>query len=683
MALLTAVLLAAVLANESAEIRFADAESGFGVRGICKTGAFAFVAGASEGPDFWELVFSAGPSTNDSVTVDNRTAAHRVVSCEGHERVFRWERIDLPGEPAAVDVEARVVLDQKSGKSRWGIKVENRSTRYGLKYVRYPYLCAIAEPGKADLLMPSKNAGARICRAYDSERNARPTFYSPGYYPMMFAYMTGGKGLYVSAEDGECRAKRLVFGKRNSAYFETETENSGFSGKASSGPRYEVTVTPFSGDWWQAARLYREWALQCEWSKKGTIAARKDFPRSLSDAHVWLLDGGEAKSVTGRVTKVLADHPNLKLAMEWIYWNHMPWDTDYPEFFPSRAGVPEGMSALKDRGVFVMPYTNGRLWQTDLAGFRYAQKDATKDADGNFWLDHYAGGAFAVMCPCAKDWQEVLRNNSRRVVQELHAGGVYLDQIAASASRPCFAAGHGHPLGGGNHWWKGYRQVLSKIHEDYSAVGAAITSEGTGDSWLDVIDGYLIATEATGGDVPFFPFVYSGRAVYFGSRLPQTESRDAQFFVHARALLGGIVPGWVHLTQCRTDEGRTKLEDLFRLGEARQAAADYFAYGTLEDELRISDVQEKIVFTWGKKARAESAPLIGSVWKNADGKRRAIAVVNVTGDRRTVKFRLPEGFGRMSARRLPFNEGTEFSLAHGVGRLSVAPREVALIEEVL
>jgi hypothetical protein len=42
----------------------------------------------------------------------------------------------------------------------------------------------------------------------------------------------------------------------------------------------------------------------------------------------------------------------------------IPFDNDYPHYFPPKDGFREGVAELKTAGVYPMPYINGRLWDT-------------------------------------------------------------------------------------------------------------------------------------------------------------------------------------------------------------------------------------------------------------------------------------------------------------------------------
>jgi hypothetical protein len=70
---------------------------------------------------------------------------------------------------------------------------------------------------------------------------------------------------------------------------------------------------------------------------------------------------------------------------------------DFPHYFPPKPGFKEGVSELEQHGVFVMPYINGRLWDTRDRGtedFEFSSKAlpaATKDHHGEPFVETYFG----------------------------------------------------------------------------------------------------------------------------------------------------------------------------------------------------------------------------------------------------------------------------------------------------
>ena len=77
------------------------------------------------------------------------------------------------------------------------------------------------------------------------------------------------------------------------------------------------------------------------------------------------------------------------------------------------------------------------------------------------------------MCPVTEIWKSKVAENTLRLLDELNVDGVYLDQVSCSLPQPCHDASHGHRLGGGDFWTRGYRELMKPIREDAVKRGAA------------------------------------------------------------------------------------------------------------------------------------------------------------------------------------------------------------------
>lgn len=643
-----------VLENDALAIGFSQRGSGFAVTSIvAKVGGGArFVHTEQKLPDFWEIVLvkDGGADPRAAVRLQNHTPSReRLMEPVEDGLAFVWKGLSIPGgERECVDVRAEVRL--RGDRSEWRISVDCRSAVWALYETHYPCLRGVVESGEADVLMPFKNLGARVHRAYDAEKGPVGTFGYPGWYPTVAAYMKNGVGLYVAAHDDEARNRSLVFGRGATLAFHTPVENAGVPGKAAEGPRYAVTIAAFEGDWWRAAHLYRDWALKCRWCAKGKIAFREDFPKAAADTDLWILGNGEPKAVSNSMVRARAALPGLDLAFHWYGWNVQPFDTHYPEFL-ARPGMKETSEWMSSIGIRAMPYLNGRIYDQTLASAPYALGDACMKPGGGAQIERYNNRDFAVMCPYAAQWQRTLLYAATNTVFGNSTGALYYDQITCSRPQPCFSPTHGHPLGGGNWWAEGYREALRPIHAALSAKGVVLTSEGTAENWIDGVDALLNWTTPEKGDVPFYPAVYSGFTVYFGTPVQGYDTPETLFMLQARAVLWGVAPGWVgHWT---FNKGREKYAEYLRqVAEARHSAREFLAYGTLEGEARLVDPLPPIRCEWRRwnkgtrkfEVSGDDFPAVmGTLWKNADGTRSALAAANFTSGPVTAHLALPNG----------------------------------------
>ena len=296
------------------------------------------------------------------------------------------------------------------------------------------------------------------------------------------------------------------------------------------------------GDWYDAAQIYREFversAQYCpEYGEHG----RKGVPEWLLETDCWfntrVLDDGDFAEDVIAQAKVLGVNPAIHL----YYWHQIPFDNDYPHYFPMRENVLPGLKKLHEAGIKVMPYINGRLWDTrdrgteDYEFSSVAKPWTTKDMKGEPITEQYSSKesdgskvTLAVMCPSATLWQDRVASIVERLF-ETGFDGVYIDQIAAAEAKPCTDKRHKHPAGGGEWWCRAYNTMLERIAANKPA-DRALTTECTADPFMPHLDAYLTWIWIKNDQVPAFPAVYSDKVIMFGTDFRGLGNMDYGLF---------------------------------------------------------------------------------------------------------------------------------------------------------
>lgn len=658
---------AITLENDRMKLVFREAQ-GMGLTQIVNKldGREVSFGADTERIDFWQLHFvrpgkftKAG--TPETFSVANRSPA-KSTRVERDERgaTFVWEGISLSGDEAVLDVRARVELPPGDHESIWTISVDNRSTHFPLSVVWYPMLRQVGKPGGADVLVPHSNLGARLMkrRGYkqgkEADRVKRCGYM--GYEPMVAAFLQEGAGVSVVAQDPKGYIKTISIDGRNSVWFETPVENAGVVGKAAGSTKYPVAVDAFRGDWWQVAKQYRRWALRQVWASKGPIRSRSDYPKAMAETPLWLnVRAGTDVVVSNMLAAARRHFPDFATGLHWHGWNKWGHDTHYPEMFPTVTNVEETIGFTHSIGQHTMIYTNGRLWDAEIPSYELARPWMVRRADGLDCTERYANKRLqGVMCPATGFWQDTLVGLAVSITgPRLGSKGLFMDQIGAADPALCYNPLHGHTLGGGTYWFDGYRALLKRAHAVTFANGGYLTTEGTAETWMDLVDGYLCVTRWTPEDVPFYPAVYSGYTTYFGSPQGDDDTPEAFWALQARQVLAGVVPGWFN--PCMVLSERTagislKREMIGRLCRLRQENLDFFAYGELLDELRTVEPPKTVhVFWHGRWSNARRSDefdmpaVIGAKWRSFAGDRTALFVANLSTEEQTVTL-ANEGF---------------------------------------
>ncbi len=647
------------LRNDALRIVLADAKQGFDCLGIEAFGdkrSVRFVFPREDGPGLWRLDLrtpqgarlprSGAAADKEIVELTNRSGGRRTVRRQrlaggGEELTLTWAGIDLPGEPGAVDVTVRVGLAPGTGPSTWRIQTKVRSRRFGLWEVHFPTFSSVNRPGAGDALLPGGNWGMRLVR--NNRGGGSPTYPSAACPMQFMAFMRNGLGLYLAAHDGEARPKRLVVTSHQDAEFATRAENMGVPG-ASTGAPFPVVVAGYQGDWWQAARIYRTWALKQTWTRKGPIVRRSDVAPRFKDLGLWFLLGGRPDQVRPVLLDAQKRLP-FPIGVHWYNWHKIPFDNSYPEYFPTKPGFANAVHDLTGRGQVIMPYINGRLWDRDIPSFEQSGRaGACKDPTGEPYTEVYGSGRrLAPMCPTTKIWQDKMHEIVRRLFTESGVNAVYLDQIGAAAPRACFDPRHGHPLGGGAWWTAGYRRLLDRVRAEAVAAGGALTTENDAEPYMDNIDGFLIWNPRYETDVPAMTAVYSGYTTYFSTPEAANDDLDAFVAAQGRDILWGCQPGW-NGNWMLDDNHRQALAFLVRMVRYRLAAKDFFVYGQLEDEVRPLKPLPSVTVTWHRRtAHTATLPaVLGTVWTSPDG-RLGVFLLNIDSRPHEIPWRLDPG----------------------------------------
>lgn len=650
-----------ILKNKALKITFADKSSGFDCISIENTlaGNTRFIVPSEEEmswPGLWTMIFSS-PSVDkgarELLHINNRACdgaktARLVRNSSGTELVLKWNGVTLRDEPGCLDITATISLAYENAPSTWRIAINNRSKKWGIDSVSYPFLRTICKKGTADVLLPTGAFGGTL--------NHNNTSAFDGFYPywecavQFMAFNQGNAGLYVAAYDGEENAKKLKLTNDQHVTFEVMAADTGIAGSARI-PSFPIVISAYTGDWWQAAKIYRKWAIQQKWMRKGWLAKRSDVPRRFLDIGFWLQGQAvpqewlSAKTIPSDLEKAQQFFAPLKLALHWYDWHEIPFDSEYPEFFPPKKGATEDIKHFEANALSIMPYINVHLWDTGLPNFQTEGRPAAiKSQDGMLNAGPAAtpGRELAVMCPYTRLWQQKITGISKQLIDELNVTGIYLDQLGGTRAKPCFDPTHGHPLGGGNFWTEGYRKMADSVRKVASPHHVYLTSEMFAEQFIDYIDGFLIAhLYRHGNDVPLIQAVYSGFTAYFGCLESSRDSLATFSMLQGTSFIWGLQPGWLKVEFLKQKE---KAELVKELALFRMAARDFLLYGELVDEVRIEPQPDKLAATiYGFFADISAYnslfPAVrGSIWRTYDGKSLGIVVLNTDSKPRNARF---------------------------------------------
>jgi len=475
----------------------------------------------------------------------------------------------------------------------WSAEVGNASDAYSLMWCGYPRL-VYRGTGACDLFVPEHGGSVR-------GEFSRTDAFAAGTYPAGFQYTlpyyalyaADGGGIYCGFHDESGAMKDMQASSdgegRVSLWGKWHAENAGLPRNGAVLPGTAVWQM-LDGDWFDAADIYREFALQCGWMPAASENGKESIPEWMRDIPFWIMDwmpnesdadgpvpvsirpqDGEVREDDWyRLPILLRQRLGTPIGYHVYNWHKIPFNNDFPHFFPVKKAFREGLRELQAEGVRVMPYINALLWDTrdrgceDWRFTKEAHAGAAKFEDGTVitltYGQYEADGKpvqLAPMCPSVPMWRQKLKEIVTTLFGDYGVDGVYLDQIATKLPVRCMDPAHGHPLGGGSWWQKEYRALMKELYAVKPADGV-YTSEGNAEVYANDMDGLLgwswVAAEA---DVPAFQRIYGGRVPVFGRNAngymkPETVHWKYQL---AKAFVNGEQMGWINSDFVR-DENR-------------------------------------------------------------------------------------------------------------------------------
>ena len=586
---------------------------------------------------------------------------------------LRWAQ---PQQDRVSGLEVHATATVGPDRWRWKLEVRNRSRAWSVWRVIFPQV-ALADLGETGAVLFPRGPGEVQTNVWTRGFQYHGN-YPGGWCAMQFmaAYRAGNKptGLYLGRHDpyGSTKdlnvasdpAKRLL-----RLSFEEPAPDMGLPGN-SVALEGETVWQLLRGDWFDAASIYKAWAKSsARWWPPLGEDGRDDTPLWMRQLNAWAMTGGGTNECV-RSVRQFRDFLGVPVGFHWYNWHQIPFDNDYPHYFPAKPGFREGVRELQQAGVFVMPYINGRLWDTLDRGatdFEFTAKAlaaATKQVDGNPYTESYGSKEtngqpvrLAAMCPATPLWQHTVSEIVSRLLKDEATKGVYIDQVAAAAPTLCMDSAHGHPLGGGHWWTEGYWKLLTSIRQERPR-DAMLTTECNGEPFIRWFDGYLTWHWQFDGQVPAFPAVYGGAIQMFGRAYRGGATKDLALRMKAaQQLVFGEQLGWLEPAMLKDQSSG----EFFRqLVVTRARFNRYFYAGEMARPPRLEGDMPRVKadWQWSGEWWVNTDAVLTGAWRIARENRVALFCVNVSAAE--LKPQL-----RFDGRDYGFASGTQLTVTPG------------------
>jgi uncharacterized protein DUF6259 len=657
---------------------------------------FAVPAPEQENRILWELAFRADKGLGATIKVNSRAKPKNVnVEQRGGLYVKTWNGLDIGEDKAALDVVVRVQLSESMRESRWWISVMNRSSKYGLGEVVFPvvhlqppncdtekYFCVLPlrtgrleEAFPEQLSLQEKNTAERAEDAAidESSRNTRViqryNLYPSTGMQMQFnaVYGENGKGLYVAAHDPGGNMKWFNLdsdmANRTILFKVTHFPDNEWYPSQRFVMDYPVVLRFFEGDWYDAARMYRQWAIKQPWCRLGPVSRRKDVPEWIKRGYIVLRNdwnGIDRTLENNRRNSIrMSKEFGFGLSCVWYQWwkgqgPNIPEDTSkeqkksapsWGRLFKVADGVVDVVAKIQQHGSRVLGYYNIRCYdvidESD-EDLKLARPNMARDLDGNIqYYNKAMSSDIQEMCFNSEWWRDRIVTMSKYLVGDLGFDGVYLDSFGRNA-RMCYDTSHGHAHGGAKHFLVGehilgerVRQAIKKLKPQ-----AAIMTEASVEYFIDVADLKLFHYNVIPDAVPLWTAVYHDYQVCYGRTISEadfTADSGKPFYMKTGNLFNmGAQIGrfFVETNECfPLEKGQEQaLAFVKKVVAYKKLGHKYLTLGEMMRPPKILTPLPAVQTSERLRYPAALPAILSSAWRAGDGK-TGIFFTNISGSK--------------------------------------------------
>ncbi len=597
----------------------------------------------------------------------------RIEATESEVRLL-WSGLHPEDAPTA-EVAVTVSIAVTGGRLAWRIEFLRIPPEWTVFQYLFPRFALAADLGDSCALIEPSDWGL-LTRDPLRRLPSAPRRYPGSSAAMQFyGLQRGGDLLYLGCHDPRARAKQFLLDAdvaERSLTFAIRQPTRLHYGRPYR-QEYPFVMKWLTGDWYDAAMLYREWALTAPWTWRGPLHAGRKTPRRYVETPVVLMRLGQescdpafAAAWAIRMQKWFG----VPVAFHWYNWHRSFGSSSidaYPEYFPARPGFREAAAAMREAGVQTMPYLNARLWRTDLDSWHeLGRRAAVRDPYGNIHREVWMKIPTATMNPASRLWRWVIGEAALRCF-DAGCSAVYLDQLAESAVWPSYDPNHPHPPGETASWVQGYGQLCESIRAEARDIDpdAVLAAEGNAEPYMACIDAFLTGNLNAANSIPLYSAVYHDYVMQFGRyvmaedlALPRAVlAKFGQQFIY-----GGQF-GWSRAFLERFLRNRpAQAAGLRKMAKLRAAYPDLLAAGRMLRPLDLSgqvSVMEVEWYQWTKRIPVPLPEVLNSVWQNARGE-IGVLLLNLEDTARTVRIELSaEAYPLAGTRQAELSTGTE------------------------
>lgn len=598
------------------------------------------------------------------------------ITSGGKTLTLAWNGLGTPTE--VLNVAMVFKLSNNSSIADVTFEVDNGFTNYYFQSIDF-HLHIPKASGQNDYAITPWRGGHEVKNP--AQNMVFPQFGTTFRLPFqgsmqLFPYYTeNGNGIYFASEDEEGNLKRIeMTGNGNELHYRYNQEVPGiFTPGVDYDSPYPMRLGVFKGKWFEAAQIYRQWAIQQEWAERGKVEFRTDIPAWIKDTQLITTSNGDVPKTSNEWVQAftqLKDYYDLNYLAVW--WQG--WFTDATYMTP-QPGINTTTNALKNVNIFSFPYIHSTARvATDGPSSGY-QNARVIQLNGNpIQLGSDYQGAY-ILNP-----SEPYTRNSFRGTAQVAANngsiGIYWDVPEEFTD---YSTNRNHPPGGGDYFTQGNRLLLQGMRDEMKQIDSragVLFPEAAQEDYIDVMDfmmtdfiSYPITTQNQFASkfIPLFQAVYHDYILTYLSAdrlysigVSHPDDYDA---IHAIGFTAGnilasredcFIAGASGGPICQAlGTGQLTInmpimqnhvQFMKRMIQARQYARKFLAYGKMMQPLTFSSNTN--IYTFGDSVvpgevdkQLEIADVLGSVWKSNNDE-IGIVLTNHTAQTKSITYTL-------------------------------------------
>lgn len=611
--------------------------------------------------------------------------------------------------------------------SRWRLRVRNGA---GLRLVDVQFPFVVVPAGEEGaVLQPAAfghlTAGAALAHLPADEprrwqlipENGSSPHYPGRFFAQFLAWYNHRGGVYLACEDTEANVKMLGAVRREPGLRLGLAHVGDWPTQGERELEYDVVLRSFTGDWYSAADLYREWTLRQAWAVP--LTQRTDVPAWLLDSppHITIrlqgyLDAGPAPAIEEflpyekciPLLQGIADATDSPLVAVFMSWERGgPWV--YPDCFPPVGGdesLARFTALARERGWHVGSFCNGTRWvvrhlYNDYDGWDYlraqsGEQGICRQHNGELWAEAWDQSWRPSFPTCMG--QQQTKDLAVGFVRRLVGWGMesiqFFDQNCNAATFPCFATDHGHPPIPGKWMAAAMREMIRDFRQVAQDAGQEAVIQSTEAPCNEVCrqlfqQSDLRVSPPSCGMADFIPvyhYIFHECAILHGmmSTGPEPHAlpvRTAWNFVLGE-ISGAVMTGdgtllnrdtfnWADW-EPKVGSNQEALEMLRVVTAMRRGPGrDFLVYGRMQ---RPATVQGIETVRWEYEGRRHEVPAVAhAAWQSPEG-RHGVAVANWTAREQRVEVLDPR-LGPRAALDVCASEATRAQVTAGRWGFSV------------